>query len=78
VTSVNEVQLVPGITLDAQGFMSGSLIATGLLNGTSIALEVVVEAQGLRSLPQNSRSLPVLVDATPPPAPVQNQFQPVE
>lgn len=56
------------LVIDASGHYTGTAVATGLVDGTSVALEVVVRAGGKTSLPAKSRDLPVTVDLTPPKA----------
>jgi hypothetical protein len=56
-----------GLTIDASGKLSGSIVASGLTDGSTVALEVVLHARNRDSDAAASRSSPGLtVDLTPP------------
>jgi alpha-tubulin suppressor-like RCC1 family protein len=57
------------VSVASDGALSGSFVTVGLVDGSSVQLEIVVEADGLTSAAVDSRTLPVPVDLTPPVAP---------
>ncbi|MDQ3263271.1 MAG: hypothetical protein M3Y59_06385 [Myxococcota bacterium] len=66
-TSGAELQVIgPASVVNAGGTLSGTFTAATLLDAAAVAVEVIVQARGYRSIPENSRSLPVTVDATAP------------
>jgi photosystem II stability/assembly factor-like uncharacterized protein len=66
-TTVQDVTTDLGI--DQTGMLFGNFVAAGLNDGDSVALQVILSARGRQSFENTSRSLPLVVDNTPPTSP---------
>ena len=67
-TDGSDAQVLPSgtVNITAAGALSGTIDASGLVDGATVAVEVILSVRGQVSVPENARSQPVSVDLTPP------------